>query len=64
MGKQGAAVVWGGSPAALDRRTGNTPMGAVETWMIDIGFVEIGKELNMPTNAYMGISDAKVVDTQ
>lgn len=62
--KKGAPVVWGGSPSALDMRTGNTPMGAVETWMIDIGYVEIGKELNLPTNAYMGLSDAKVVDTQ
>lgn len=62
--KKGSAVVWGGSPAVLDMRTGNTPMGAVETWMIDIGFVEVGKELNMPTNAYMGPSDAKVVDAQ
>lgn len=62
--KQGSAVVWGGSPAALDMRTGNTPMGAVDTWMIDIGFVEVGKKLNLPTNAYMGLSDAKVVDAQ
>ncbi len=62
--KEGAPVVWGGSPSALDMRTGNTPMGAVETWMIDIGYVEIGKELNLPTNAYMGLTDAKVVDTQ
>ena len=62
--KEGAPVVWGGSPSALDMRTGNTPMGAVETWMIDIGYVEIGKELNLPTNAYMGLSDAKVVDAQ
>lgn len=64
LAKEGAAVVWGGSPAALDMRTGNTPMGAVDTWMIDIGYVEIGKTLNLPTNAYLGLSDAKVVDTQ
>lgn len=64
LAKKGAPVVWGGSPAALDMRTGNTPMGAIETWMIDIGFVEIGKSLNLPTNAYMGLSDSKIVDTQ
>jgi len=64
LAKKGAPVVWGGSPSALDMRTGNTPMGAVETWMIDIAYVEVGKELNLPTNAYMGLSDAKVVDTQ
>jgi trimethylamine--corrinoid protein Co-methyltransferase len=64
LAKEGAAVVWGGSPAALDMRTGNTPMGAVDTWMIDIGYVEIGKTLNLPTNAYLGLSDAKIVDAQ
>lgn len=39
-------------------------MGAVETWMINAAFVEVGKALDMPTNAYLGLSDAKVVDAQ
>jgi trimethylamine--corrinoid protein Co-methyltransferase len=60
----GAPVVWGGSPAAFDMRTGTTPMGAAETWLIDAAYVQIGKRLNLPTHAYMGMSDAKVVDAQ
>lgn len=64
LAKEGAPVVWGGSPAAFDMRKGTTPMGAIETWMIDIAYVEIGKVLNMPTNTYMGLSDSKVVDAQ
>lgn len=64
LARPGAPVVWGGSPAALDMRYGTTPMGAVETWMIDVAYVEVGKSLSMPTAAYLGLSDAKVVDVQ
>jgi len=64
LANEGAPVVWGGSPAAFDMRKGTTPMGAVETWMIDVGYVQIGKALNIPTNTYLGLSDSKVVDAQ
>jgi trimethylamine--corrinoid protein Co-methyltransferase len=64
LANEGAPIVWGGSPSGFDMRHGTTPMGAVETWMIDAAFVEVGKALHMPTNAYLGLSDAKVVDAQ
>ena len=64
LANEGAPIVWGGSPSGFDMRHGTTPMGAVETWMIDAAFVEVGKALNLPTNAYLGLSDAKVVDAQ
>jgi trimethylamine--corrinoid protein Co-methyltransferase len=60
----GAPIVWGGSPAAFDMRTGTTPMGAVETMMIDCAYAEVGKYLGLPTHAYLGMSDSKVVDAQ
>jgi len=60
----GAPIVWGGSPAAFDMRTGTTPMGAIETIMIDCAYAEVGKYLGLPTHAYMGMSDSKVVDGQ
>jgi len=60
----GAPLVWGGSPAAFDMRSGTTPMGAPETWLIDAAYVQIGKRLNLPTHAYMGMSDAKTLDAQ
>ncbi len=60
----GAPIVWGGSPAAFDMRTGTTPMGAIETMMIDCAYAEVGKHLGLPTHAYLGMSDAKVVDAQ
>lgn len=62
--KKGAPLIWGGSPAILDMRQGTTPMGAIETMMINLGDVEMGKFLKMPTHAYMGLSDSKVPDAQ
>ena len=59
-----APIIWGGSPAVLDMKHGTTPMGAIETMMINIGDVEIGKFLNIPTHAYMSLSDSKVPDAQ
>ena len=32
--------------------------------MIDLGYAEIGKHLGLPTHAYMGMSDAKLLDAQ
>jgi len=60
----GAPVIFGGSPASFDLRTGHAPMGAVETMMIDSAYAQIGKRLGLPTHAYMGLSDAKSVDAQ
>jgi trimethylamine--corrinoid protein Co-methyltransferase len=60
----GSPIIFGGSPAAFDMRKGTTPMGAVETMMISAAYVQIGKYLGLPTHAYMGLSDAKIVDGQ
>ncbi len=57
-------VVWGGAPAIFDMRTGTTPMGAVETAMLDLACAEVGKHFELPTHAYLGGSDAKRVDAQ
>jgi len=64
LAQAGSPIVWGGSPAAFDMRTGTTPMGAVETMMIDMAYAQVGKSLDLPTHAYMGMSDAKIVDAQ
>jgi trimethylamine--corrinoid protein Co-methyltransferase len=62
--QEGAPIVWGGSPAAFDMREGTTPMGAIGTWMIDCAYTQVGKALGLPTHAYLGMSDAKIVDAQ
>lgn len=58
----GAPLIWGGSPTVFDMRTGTTPIGAIETMMIDVAYSQIGKYLNLPTHTYMGASDAKLID--
>jgi trimethylamine--corrinoid protein Co-methyltransferase len=60
----GTPALYGGSPAAFDIRYETTPMGAVETMMIECAYCEIGKFLGLPTQAYMGLSDAKLLDAQ
>jgi trimethylamine:corrinoid methyltransferase-like protein len=64
LAQRGAPVIFGGSPSSFDMRKGTTPMGAIETMIIDCGYAQVGKRLNLPTHAYMGLSDAKVVDAQ
>jgi trimethylamine--corrinoid protein Co-methyltransferase len=60
----GAPIIYGGSPACFDMRKGTTPMGAIETMMIDGAYAEIGKHLGLPVQAYMALSDSKTVDYQ
>ena len=60
----GSPIVWGGAPAIFDMRKGGTPYGAVETAMIDSSYAQVGKSLGLPTHAYLGATDAKVLDTQ
>jgi trimethylamine--corrinoid protein Co-methyltransferase len=60
----GAPVVWGGSPAVFDIRCETTPMGAIETMMLDCANAEVGKRLRLPTQGYIALSDAKRLDAQ
>jgi len=60
----GTPLLYGGSPAIFDVRFQTTPMGAIETMMLDCAYNEIGKRLGIPTQAYTGLSDAKLVDAQ
>ena len=60
----GSPIVWGGAPAIFDMRSGATPMGAIETAMIDSAYAQVGKTLNLPTHCYLCASDGKLVDAQ
>ncbi len=62
--RPGTPVLWGGSPAIFDIRYETTPMGAVETMMMDCAYSEIGHALGLPTQAYIALSDAKALDAQ
>ena len=64
LSSPGAPMLYGGSPAAFDIRYETTPMGAIETMMIDCAYNEIGKYFGIPTQAYISLSDAKHLDSQ
>jgi trimethylamine--corrinoid protein Co-methyltransferase len=64
LAKPGSPIVWGGAPAIFDMRHGTTPMGAVETAMLNVCNAQIGKSLGLPTHGYLGASEAKIVDAQ
>jgi trimethylamine--corrinoid protein Co-methyltransferase len=64
LAKAGSPIVWGGAACIFDMKKGATPMGSVETAMLDCSYAQVAKSLNMPTHAYLGSSDSKLVDTQ
>jgi len=64
LAQPGAPIVWGGAPAIFDMRAGTTPMGAIETAMIDAAYAQVGKYLGLPTHTYLCASDGKTIDAQ
>ena len=60
----GAPVVWGGSSAIFDVRHSTTPMGAIESMMLECATSEVGHRLGLPTQGYIALSDAKALDAQ
>src|SRR5512140_3083883 len=58
----GSPVVWGGAPSTFDMRKGGTPFGSMETAMIDSSYAQIGKSLGLPTHAYLGATESKILD--
>jgi trimethylamine--corrinoid protein Co-methyltransferase len=60
----GHPLLYGGSPAVFDVRYETTPMGAIETAMLNCANAEIGKRLGLPTQGYIALSDAKQLDAQ
>jgi trimethylamine--corrinoid protein Co-methyltransferase len=64
LASPGAPIIWGGAPAIFDMASGFTPMGAVETVMLDMACAQVGKYLVLPTHGYMITTESKRVDAQ
>lgn len=62
--KPGAPVLFGGAPAAFHMKAATSPMIAVEALHLDVAYTAVGKYLNLPTQAYMALSDGKFLDAQ
>jgi trimethylamine--corrinoid protein Co-methyltransferase len=64
LARAASPIVWGGAAAIFDMRKGATPMGAVESAMLDCSYAQVAKSLRMPTHTYLGATDSKLVDAQ
>jgi trimethylamine--corrinoid protein Co-methyltransferase len=64
LAEPGSPIVWGGAPAIFDMSSGGTPMGAIETVMLNLACSEVGKHLGLPTHGYLVATDSKCVDAQ
>ena len=62
--KPGAPVLFGGAPATFHMRAATSPMIAVEALHLDVAYVAVAKYLNLPTQAYMALSEGKFLDAQ
>jgi trimethylamine--corrinoid protein Co-methyltransferase len=60
----GAPILYGGSPGVFDMRSMMATISAVEAQLIDCAYIEVGKYLGLPTQAYIGMSDSKTLDAQ
>jgi len=60
---RGLPIIWGASPVVFDMHWGTTPLGALETAMMNIACSEVGQYLGMPTGVTVGC-DAKRPDSQ
>jgi trimethylamine---corrinoid protein Co-methyltransferase len=56
--------VWGGAPSIFDMSSGTTPMGSIETAMLNAACSQVGKHLGLPTHGYLVNTDGKALDAQ
>ncbi len=62
--KPGAPVLFGGAPATFHMKAASSPMAAIEAQRLNVAYVCIAKSLDLPTQAYMALSDGKLLDAQ
>jgi trimethylamine--corrinoid protein Co-methyltransferase len=62
--KPGTPVVFGGAPATFHMKAASSPMAAIEAQHLNVAYVAVAKYLGLPTQAYMALSDAKLLDAQ
>jgi trimethylamine--corrinoid protein Co-methyltransferase len=62
--KPGAPVLFGGAPATFHMKAASAPMAAIEAQHLNVAYVAVAKNLGLPTQAYMALSDSKFLDAQ
>ena len=62
--RPGTPVIFGGAPATFHMKAASSPMAAIEAQHLNVAYVAIAKSLDLPTQAYMALSDGKFLDAQ
>lgn len=62
--RPGTPVLFGGAPATFHMKVASSPMAAIEALKLDAAYVAVAKSLGLPCQAYMALSDSKVLDAQ
>ncbi len=62
--RKGAPVLFGGAPATFHMKAASSPMAAIEAQHLNVAYVQVAKSLDLPTQAYMALSDGKFLDAQ
>jgi len=62
--KPGTPIIFGGAPATFHMKAASSPMAAIEAQHLNVAYVAIAKSLDLPTQAYMALSDGKFLDAQ
>lgn len=64
IARPGTPVLFGGAPATFHMKAASSPMAAIEAQHLNVAYVQIAKSLQLPTQAYMALSDGKLLDAQ
>ena len=62
--RPGTPVLFGGAPATFHMKIASAPMAAVEALRLDAAYIAVAKALDLPCQAYMALSDGKLLDAQ
>jgi trimethylamine--corrinoid protein Co-methyltransferase len=60
----GLPVVYGGTPILFDMKAATPAIGAIETYLMDVGLSQMGRYYGLPLRATMTETDSKCMDTQ
>ena len=62
--RPGAPVVYGGSPTTFDMKRLSSCLGTIENMMVACAAAQVAKYYKVPSHAYLGLSDSKMLDSQ
>jgi len=57
-------ILYSGSPSLMDMRYGTGCVGNIEVSMLSVAYAQIARSYGIPSGAYLGISETKIIDAQ